>query len=203
MENKLKTKAAINDYVKVLQKQKELKDTYLVETAKWETTKKKIEAFLLGLLEPIFELPEEIREQSPFLAWKISGKTDESLIAAHMEIDDLLIPALQKEIDDKINTLKEQKAELESYALALMTERKCSNFGVTGIGRVENRTSTKYNVADKKLFVTTALLGGYADEITVSIRPNSKLMANIVEETGELPPGVSCFSEHKAVFVRK
>lgn len=199
----MNTEAAITDYAKVLKKQQVLKYTYVAESSKLEHIKQKIETYLDGITEPVKDVPEIIKEQSPYFAWKWSTKTDETLISAHMQIDDVLLVEMQKEVDAKIKTLKEQKEALESYALAVMTERGCSNFGVTGIGRVENRTSTKYNVADKKLFVTTALLGGYADEITVSIRPNSKLMASIVEETGELPAGVSSFSEHKAVFVRK
>jgi hypothetical protein len=119
-----------------------------------------------------------------------------------MQIDDVLLVELQKEVDAKIKVLKEQKELLESYALAVMTERKCSNFGVTGVGRVENRTSIKYNVADKVLFVGEAIKNGYVTELTISVRPNSKLLASIVEETGELPAGVSSFKENKAVFVK-
>jgi hypothetical protein len=193
--------AAVNDLVKVLLKQKALKDTYTVEQAKWEVTKQKISAYLLEQTQPI-HVPEEIKEMEPYIAWKVGEKDDESLIAAHMQIDDVIIPAMQKEIDSKIAKLKEQKEELEKYALAVMEQRKCSNFGVTGIGRVENRTSVKYSVADKKLFVDWAVKEHCEDELSISLRPNSKFMAAVVENSGELPAGVSAFRESKAVFVR-
>lgn len=197
-----KTQSAINDLVKVLEKQQALKDKYQADNAKWESTKAKIEQYLLESGETVDNLPDVIKEQEPYLAWKISGKTDESLIAAHMQIDDKIIPQLENELKAIIEPLKEQKETLEQYALAVLNERKCSNFGVTGVGRVENRTNVRYSVSDKKLFVADALKNGYADEITVTIRPNSKLLAGIVEETGELPSGVSSHREQKAVFVK-
>lgn len=198
----MNTEAAITDYAKVLKKQQVLKDAYVVEASKLEHIKQKIETYLTDITEPIKDVPEIIKEQSPYFAWKVMTKTDETLISAHMQIDDVLLVEMQKEVDAKIKVLKEQKEALESYALAVMTERGCSNFGVTGIGRVENRTNTRYTVNDKKLFVADALKNGYADEITVSVRPNSKLLASIVEERSELPPGISSHKEHKAVFVK-
>lgn len=198
----MKTEAAITDYAKILKKQQVLKDAYVVESTKLEHIKHKIETYLVDLAEPVKEVPEIIKEQSPYFAWKWSIKTDETLISAHMQIDDVLLVEMQKEVDAKIKALKEQKEAIESYALAVMTERGCSNFGVTGIGRVENRTNTRYTVNDKKLFVADALKNGYADEITVTVRPNSKLLAQIVEERSELPPGVSSHKESKAVFVK-
>ena len=198
----MKTEAAITDYAKILKKQQVLKDAYVEESTKLEHIKHKIETYLVDLAEPVKEVPEIIKEQSPYFAWKWSIKTDETLISAHMQIDDVLLVEMQKEVDAKIKALKEQKEAIESYALAVMTERGCSNFGVTGIGRVENRTNTRYTVNDKKLFVADALKNGYADEITVTVRPNSKLLAQIVEERSELPPGVSSHKESKAVFVK-
>lgn len=194
--------AAISDLVKVLQKQKELEEKFKSDNAKWENTKTKIVKYLLEQSEAVENTPQEITEQLPYLAWKIGEKTDNSLISAHMQIDDVLIPEYEKQNKDVVEQLKSQKEELEKYALALMTERKCSNFSVTGIGRVENRTSIKYNVADKKLFVDDAVKNGYVSELTITVRPNSKFMAGLVEETGELPAGVASFKEQKAVFVK-
>ena len=69
-------------------------------------------------------------------------------------------------------------------------------------GSAQLRTDTKYKIEDKKLLVEDSLKNGYASELTVTLRPNSKFAQQFVENSGYLMPGVSSFREQKCVFVK-
>lgn len=192
---------ALATYVKMLNKEQEIFDTYKAEMDKLLEDKAKVEKFLMNSGE-FQEIPEIIKERSPFLAWKILPKTDESVIATHMQIDDVLIPQVTKTMKDKIKELDDQLSQVESWALAELVRRKASNASVKGVGRVELRTDAKYSINDKREFIGWAVDNNMEEELTVSLRPNSKFVTRVVEETGELPPAVSSFRENKVVFVK-
>ena len=90
---------------------------------------------------------------------------------------------------------------MEGYAL-----QHLETAGVNSIksdsGRVESRVQTRYSVADKSLFVKAMQDLGAESELTITVRPNSKALAKIVEETGEVPAGLSLSRSKQAVFVR-
>jgi len=189
-------------YVKVLTKEQELKVKQQEELEKLLDVKQTFENFLLKSAKELEELPEEIFKLSPYIAWKLTPKTDKSVIDTHMIIDDVILPGLKKEYEAVKEKFVSQKNELENWALAQLINRKASNFSVKGSGRSESRTDVKYSINNKTELVKWAIEEDVVDDLTITIRPNSTFMARVVEETGALPPAVSSFKEKKVVFVK-
>ncbi len=192
----------LDNYIELVKKRKKLKEMYDKKDKELLEEKNSIERLLLSNEDIQIEVPEELYDDEPYLAWKLSDKTDGSAIKAYITIRDMLIPEKERQIKNDVDNLKASMAELENWALRELQERKASNFGVKGSGRAQLDTITRYNMADKSLFVKWAVENGAESELTVTVRPNSKFMSTIVEENGELPPGVSSFTEYKVKFVK-
>lgn len=196
-----KLQQVLDAYVKMLNAEDELEKNYRLELETIRENKKKVEEFLLKRND-IEELPEEIFEKSPFLAWQVLPKTDESVIRAYMKIRDGVIPKVKNQAKEIIEPFEEQKSHLESWTLKTLNDRGSTNFSVKNLGRASTRTDHKYTIQNKKDFVNWAVQEGCEEELTITLRPNSKFVANIVDETGELPPAVSSFKEKKVVFTK-
>lgn len=192
----------IDNYIELIKKRKKLKEMFNKKDMELLKEKQEIERLLLSNEDNQLEIPEELYDDEPYLAWKLNAKTDGSAIKAYITIRDMLIPEKERQIKNDIDNLKASMAELENWALRELQERKASNFGVKGSGRAQLDTVTRYNMADKSLFVKWAVDNGAESELTVTVRPNSKFMSAVVEENGELPPGVSSFTEYKVKFVK-
>lgn len=193
--------SVLADYTKVLQQKKALKEKHSAEIAKIAALQEKMEAWLLAQDVEV-EVSEEIKELSPFIAWKLEAKTEGSAITCHMKIDDEVIPLLENSVDAEVKALKDQLKQVENWALQRLVEGNMSNFSAKGLGRAQVETVNRYNIADKKLLVDWAHENGNEDLLSITIRQNSKAMADILEEAGSLPPGVSSYSENKVKFVK-
>src|SRR5512135_2357022 len=186
----------LDSYIELIKKRKKLKEMFDKKDAEFVQEKSEIERQLLTT-EIEVEIPEELYDDEPYLAWKLDKKTDGSAIKAYITIRDILIPEQERQIKNNVDNLKASMGELENWALRELQERKASHFGVKGAGRAQLDTVTRYNMADKSLFVKWAVDNGAESELTVTVRPNSKFMTSVVEENGELPPGVSSYTEYK------
>lgn len=194
--------SVLADYEKVLKQKQVLAEKYKTDLAKIESLQEKMEAWLLSQESEVEEVPEEVKEQSPFIAWKIQPKTEGSAIAAHMQIDDVQIPLLENSVEGQVKVLKEQLKEVENWALQRLVQGNMSNFSAKGLGRAQVETVCRYNIADKVLLVDWAKQNNAEDMLSITIRQNSKAMASVLEEQGSLPPGVSTYNEIKVKFVK-
>ena len=196
-------KSAISALAENLEKTESLRLSIADELGKLKEKRERIEKFVLESAdERLAEVPEIVASLSPFVAWKATPITDGSTIAAHMAIDDRLIPEVENERKALKAVFEAQLDILEGHMLQRLTEAGTSSTSVSGVGRAEKRLETKYSIPDKKLFIDWAVANGAESELTISVRPNSKFMAKVVEDQGDLPPGISHFKAYKCVVVK-
>lgn len=181
---------ALSDYEICLESLRIEEAAYKLKKDALAAKRMKIESYLLQQGSELETLPMIISEDRPFIAWCLKRRTDASAIEAHMQIDDVLVPQLAASIKDDTTQLKSGLEVIESWLLKRLNECGANNFS-TDLGTASRTTVKRYSIADKKLFMKDALEHGYESEVTVSVRPNSKLMTQLVEENGELPAGVS------------
>ncbi len=196
-------KSAINALAKTLQEREDLLNSIKEDLDKLAKRQENIEKFVMewqGDLLP--EVPEIVSEKAPFIAWKAMSATEGSTIKTQMQIDDVIIPSIENERKALKASYDEQLKLLEGWMLQRLTEANTSSMSVAGVGRAEKRLETKYSIPDKALFAQWAVDNGASSELTISLRPNSKFMAKVVEENGELPPGVQQTRSYKVCFVK-
>ena len=194
---------ALISYARILEAEDVLESEYSEKLLKMKKDKETIEKFLKNGDEiDQSNIPQIIKEKSPYLVWSISPKTYELNVSTYMRIDRVIKPKIEDKAKEEVSILKEQCSELGNWALGELLKHNTKSFPIKGIGSVQKRTDIKYSVSDKSSVVHWAVDEGVESELSISFRPNSKFMQRVVEDTGELPPGVSSFKESKAVYVK-
>jgi hypothetical protein len=194
-------KQALIDYEICLKSIRKAEDDYARIKTVLVSKRMKIESYLLQQGVEFEALPLIVAEDRPFLNWNLKRKTDASAIETHMQIDDTMIPKLTASIKEEVDAQKAALEVIENWTLARLNECGVNNFS-TDFGTASRMTVKRYSIADKKLFLKDALKHGYESDVTVSVRPNSKLMTTLVEENGELPAGVSMTQIYEARFTK-
>lgn len=192
--------SALKQYRLVTDKLTELEAKHKAETAQLEATKAKIRSYLMESGHE-GEVHEWLVDADPALAWVVSEKSDGLAVRLHMLMDDDLIPRAENEYKQSVAPMKEAIDSIEKWGLEQLLARGSKGFKSTE-GSAQLRTDTKYQIVDKKLFVDWAVQNQAEAELTITLRPNSKFMAKVVEDQSELPQGVSSFREQKCVFVK-
>lgn len=193
--------SALKSYRLVTDKLTEIQAKHTAETAQLEATKTKIRSWLMECNQE-GETHEWLVEADPALAWQVSEKSDGLAMRLHMLMDDVKIPEVELGTKNLIKPMKDAVEAIENWALKQLLDRGAKNFSADG-GTASLRTDVKYQIADKKLFVDWAVKNQAESELTITLRPNSKFMASVVETQSELPQGVSSFKEQKCVFTKK
>lgn len=193
--------SALAQYRLVADKLAELQAKHTAELSQLEATKTKIRSWLMECNQE-GETHEWLVEADPALAWVVSEKSDGLAMRLHMLMDDVKIPEVELGTKNSIKPMKDAVESIENWALKQLLDRGAKNFSADG-GTASLRTDVKYQIADKKLFVDWAVKNQAESELTITIRPNSKFMASVVENQSELPQGVSSFKEQKCVFTKK
>lgn len=197
----MNTTKALSDYQATLAAIDKLEANHATAVAKLATVKSKIETWLSENAKDLEEVPEFVVESNPSLAWAIGQKNDAFAIKMHMLIDDSVLPHLEEVYEGHAKPLKALKEDIEKWGLQQLLDRKSKNFKSSeGTGSL--RTDVKYQVADKRLMVDWLAKNNAEGEVSITIRPNSKFFASLVESTGELPAGLSTFREQKCVFIK-
>lgn len=191
----------LGQYKTLLTKLDKLEEEHKAKVNELTSIRTKMEAWL-GANATDIDPPEWLIEQAPITAWKIGKKADGLAVQLHMLVDDGILPEYENALKAKCKPLKDLLEEIEVWSLAQLLERKSKNFS-SDMGTASLRTDTKYQIVDKKLFVDWAKENQAESELTITLRPNSKFMAKVVEDAGELPQGVSSFREQKCVFTKK
>lgn len=192
---------ALSDYQACIAGLDKLEANHATAVAKLATVKSKIETWLSENATNLEEVPQSVVESNPTLAWAIGQKNDASAIKMHMLVDDVLLSKMESEYEESVKPLKVLKEDIEKWGLTQLLERRSKNFkSAEGTGSL--RTDVKYQVADKRLMVDWLAKNNAEGEVSITIRPNSKFFASLVESTGELPAGLSTFREQKCVFIR-
>jgi hypothetical protein len=190
---------ALPKYKRLLEKQAELHAKIASDVEQLALARKKAEEWITENCKDM-DAPDWLFEENPALYWQVSKKSDGVAARCHMRIDDEVIPAIENDAKAKIAPLKEILEEIEVWTLDELQKRGASNFKVADVATASLRTNVKYSVSDKVLFIRDAIKNGYEGELTVTVRPNSKLVASLVEQNGELPSGLSSHKELKAVY---
>lgn len=193
--------SALTQYRLICDKLAELQAKHTAEKAQLEATKTKIRSWLSECGQE-GETHEWLIEADPALAWVVSEKSDGLAMRLHMLMDDVRIPEVERVTKEAIKPMKDAVEAIENWVLKQLLDRGAKNFSADG-GTASLRTDVKYQIADKKLFVDWAVKNQAESELTITLRPNSKFMASVVENQGELPQGVSSFKEQKCVFTKK
>lgn len=193
--------SALSQYRLVCDKLAELQAKHTAELAQLEATRAKIRSWLMECNQE-GETHEWLVEADTALAWVVSEKSDGLAMRLHMLMDDVKIPEAELSTKNSIKPMKDAVEAIENWALKQLLDRGAKNFSADG-GTASLRTDVKYQIADKKLFVDWAVQNQAESELTITLRPNSKFMASVVENQSELPPGVSSFKEQKCVFTKK
>lgn len=188
------------DYKDCLNKISLLEAEHASKVAKLTAIKAKIRQWLSECPEET-EVHEWLVGADPAMAWKVSKKSDGLATRLHMLMDDVMIPEAKRESDESVKPMKDALEAIENWSLAQLIERGAKNFK-TDDGTASLRTDVKYQIADKVLFVDWAVKNGAESELTITLRPNSKFMAAVVDRDAELPSGVSSFREQKCVFTK-
>lgn len=194
-------KKALADYEACLQQIEELNLKHANTVARFNTIKTKIATWLRENAKDVQDIPKFLMVDDPALVWEIGLKNDGLATELHMLVDDEIIPKLEQESKEKIKPLKELTETIENWALAELLARGAKNFK-TELGTASLRTDVKYQIADKALFIKAMQEKGAESEITVTVRPNSRVMAKILEEDGEYPAGLQASRFQKCVFVK-
>lgn len=191
---------ALKQYRLICDKLTELEAEHRAKTAQLDATRAKIRSYLT---ESGYqgEVLEWLIEADPALAWTVSEKSDGLAVRLHMLMDDDLIPRAENDYKQSVAPMKEAIDAIEKWGLEQLLTRGSKGFK-SSEGSAQLRTDTKYQIADKKLFVSWAVQNEAEAELTITLRPNSKFMAKVVEDQQELPQGVSSFREQKCVFVK-
>jgi hypothetical protein len=193
--------SALAQYRLVVDKLAELQARHVAELAQLEATRTKIRSWLMECgCEG--ETHEWLVECDPALAWQVSEKSDGLAMRLHMLMDDVKIPEVELGTKDSIKPMKDAVESIENWALKQLLDRGAKNFSADG-GTASLRTDVKYQIADKKLLVEDSIKNGYASELTITLRPNSKFAQQFVENSGYLMPGVSSFKEQKCIFTKR
>lgn len=193
--------SALAQYRLVADKLAELQAKHTAELSQLEATKTKIRSWLMECNQE-GETHEWLVECDPALAWTVSEKSDGLAMRLHMLMDDVKIPEAELSTKNSIKPMKDAVESIENWALKQLLDRGAKNFSADG-GTASLRTDVKYQIADKKLFVDWAVKNQAESELTITLRPNSKFMASVVENQGELPQGVSSFKEQRCTFTKK
>jgi len=193
--------SALKQYRLVCDKLEALEAEHKAKTAQLEATKSKIRSWLSECGEEV-EAPEWLVEADPAMAWGLGKKSDGFATELHMRIDDRVIPELERQSDEKVKPLKACLESIENWALQTLLARGAKNFS-TDLGTASLREDKKFSIADKVLFVEAMREKGALTELTVSVRPNSKAMAAILESDGEYPAGLAVARVNKVVFTKK
>lgn len=192
--------SALSQYKQIINKLTELEAEHVAKTAQLLATKTKIESWLTENVTD-FETPEWLFEVNPSLNWQIGVKSDGLAVKTHMHIDDGVLVAMKQAYDQSKKPLEDCVESIEKWGLEQLLARGSKGFKSTE-GSAQLRTDTKYQIVDKKLFVDWAVKNQAEAELTITLRANSKFMSKVVEDSGELPQGVSSFREQKCVFVK-
>lgn len=192
---------ALKQYRLICDKLTELEAEHRAKTAQLEATRAKIESWLKESVQD-FETPEWLFDVNPSLNWTIGVKSDGLATKTHMTIDDQIIPELERKTAEVVKPLKQTLEDIEAWALAELLKRGAKNFS-TDLGMASLREDKKFSVADKVLFVEAMREKGALSELTVTVRPNSKAMAAILDADGEYPAGLQVNRVNRVVFVKK
>lgn len=192
--------SALQQYKQIVERLDALQAEHKAKVVQLETTKTKIENWLTENVTD-FETPEWLFEVNPSLNWQIGVKSDGLAVKTHMHIDDGVLVSMKQAYDQSKKPLDECVDSIEKWGLEQLLARGSKGFKSTE-GSAQLRTDTKYQIVDKKLFVDWAVENQAEAELTITLRPNSKFMSKVVEDSGELPQGVSSFREQKCVFVK-
>lgn len=193
--------SALKQYRLVVDKLAELEARHKAETVALQATRTKIRQWMSECGEEV-EAPEWLIECDPALAWGVGKKSDGLATELHMRIDDQVIPELERQSDEKVKPLKACLESIENWALQTLLQRGAKNFA-TDLGTASLREDKKFSIADKVLFVEAMREKGALSELTVTVRPNSKAMAAILEADGEYPAGLQVARINKVVFTKK
>ncbi len=202
MKANMTVEQALKDYAKCLNIMESDRKVFENEQSVLRAKRDKMEKFLLEQAVEVEQVPEVVYYQRPFIAWKLTPKTDYSVVKCQMEIDDRIIPEVKNKFEPEIKDLKEQLDALEGWTLRRLQESGAKSFKIEGVGTASIMKVSKYSINDKALFIDWAVDKGVTSELTVSVRPNSKFMAAVVEETGELPQGISAVSNFEVRFTK-
>ena len=192
--------SALKQYKLVCDKLDAAKAEYTAKIAEMVNVKAKIRQYLIESGHE-GDVHEWLIESDPALAWVVSEKSDGLATQLHMKIDDQVIPEIERQKDEVVKPLKQTLEDIESWALAELLKRGAKNFS-TDLGTASLREDKKFSVADKVLFVESMREKGALSELTVTVRPNSKAMAAILEQDGEYPAGLQVSRVNKVVFVK-
>lgn len=192
--------SALRQYKMVCDKLDAAKAEYDAKVAELVNVKTKIESWLLENVSD-FETPEWLFEANPSLNWVIGVKSDGLAVKTHMHIDDGVLVAMKQAYEQSKKPLDECVDSIEKWGLEQLLARGSKGFK-SSEGSAQLRTDTKYQIVDKKLFVQWAVQNQAEAELTITIRPNSRFMAKVVEDQQELPQGVSSFREQRCVYVK-
>lgn len=192
--------SALKQYKLVCDKLDAAKAEHTAKIAEMVNVKAKIRQYLIESGHE-GDVHEWLIESDPALAWVVSEKSDGLAVRLHMLMDDDLIPQAENEYKQSVAPMKEAIDSIEKWGLEQLLARGSKGFKSTE-GSAQLRTDTKYQIVDKKLFVDWAVKNQAEAELTITLRANSKFMSKVVEDSGELPQGVSSFREQKCVFVK-
>ena len=193
--------SALRQYQTVINKITEIEARHKAELATLEATKTKIRQWMSECGQEL-EAPEWLIKQDPAMAWTVGVKSDGLAVRLHMLMDDDKLVELKRDYEQSKKVMDDATEAIENWALKQLLDRGAKNFSADG-GTASLRTDTKYSIADKKEFVKWAVANQAESELTITLRPNSKFMASVVENQSELPPGVSSFKEQKCTFTKK
>lgn len=192
--------STLKQYRLVTDKLAELQAKHKAELAQLEATRSKIRSWLSENIKDA-EVPSWVFEVDPVLNWNICKRTDEVAVSSHMKIDDGILVDIKRQYEDNKKQLEDCLESIENWGLQQMIARGSKGFKSDN-GSAQLRNEIKYKVEDKVLLCKWALDNDAASELSISMRPNSKFAARVVEETGELMPGVSSYKEQKCIYVK-
>lgn len=202
----------LNQYVKVLQKRKELETAYKAEDEKLSNIKHKMENWLLGQ-EDTIEPPDNGLTE-PYIFWKVAPKTIESAIKAYRQIRDMVSESnsLAAEFEKTRNA---EKDTIGKWIFA-ETERTKVKSGKTDYGSYHRKLKTQASIADLDNLVAWAAENKAGDIMYKRVNSNfivnyyntkleedkEKAEAEGREPVGEYPPYVNVSREYEIVVTK-
>jgi predicted metalloendopeptidase len=193
-----KSEKLLATYVKMLEKEHELRDIYKQQTDKISSERALIAKHLVDSGE-VFEVPEIICSDSPYLAWQLGEKNDAYAIRLYRVLRDA-VSANNRVAADYEAEQNLFKDKIGNWLLAALNKSGAKSVNCGESGKAYKRMKVRVSAADWEGFVSWAVANDAQDAIQK--RVNASFVTKYEEENEELPPFLNVSKEYEVVVTK-
>jgi len=187
----------LDTYVKMLEKRRELTETFNAAIDKIQADQNKMQAPLSKC--EFEEVPDIICEDDPYTAWKIGRQNDAYAIRLYRVLRDAVAGNNRraKDSEAKNNLFKDK---IGNWLLDALNKSGAKSVNCGEAGKAYKKMKVRANPVDWDAFINWAAKNEAGDAIQK--RVNASFVTKYEEENGELPPFIDVFKEYNIVVTK-